>query len=135
MEMNAEPMADSLGHFEELVLTAIMQLGGESYGAPIFEKTCSIAGKIVNHGSLYVTLDRMTAKGLLSSRKTDPAKEPRGIPKTVYTLEPAGLEALENSLENAQRLSEIVAGTSGGIRKWLKTRFKKGQRNTGRQPA
>ena len=133
MALNAGPMADSLGHFEELVLTAIMQLGGESYGAPIFEKACTIAGKIVNHGSLYVTLDRMTAKGLLSSRKTDPAKEPRGTSKTIYTLEPAGLQALENSLENAQRLREIVADTSGGIRKWLKNRFKKGQK-LGRQP-
>ena len=111
---------ESLGHFEQLVLTAIVTLGGETYGVPIYDKVCELAGRRVNQGSLYITLDRMEEKGLLSSRLSDPAKELRGRPKRFYRLMPAGFGALEESLENAKRLSEIFDDRSGSIRRWLK---------------
>ena len=94
---------ETIGHFEQLLLTTIMMLGGETYGVPIYDKVCELAEKRVNQGSLYITLDRLEEKGLLSSRLSDPAKEPRGRPKRFYRLEVAGLAALQGSLENAKR--------------------------------
>jgi DNA-binding PadR family transcriptional regulator len=118
-----EPQApETVGHFEQLLLTSIMMLGGETYGVPIYDKICELAEKRVNMGSMYLTLDRMEEKGLLSSWYSDPAKEPRGRPKRFYRLETAGLNALQESLETAKRLSEIFDDNSGGIRRWLKKR-------------
>jgi PadR family transcriptional regulator, regulatory protein PadR len=120
MAQNEMPARETVGQFEQYVLTAIMKLGGEAYGVPIYDKVCELAEKRVNQGSLYITLDRLEGKGLLSSWQTDPAKEPRGRPKRYYRLMPAGLRALEESLNTAKRLSEIFDDTSGSIRRWLK---------------
>jgi DNA-binding PadR family transcriptional regulator len=117
-----ETKPETIGHFEQLVLTAILRLGGETYGAPIYDEVCNIAEKRVNLGSLYVTLDRMEEKGLLTSRWETPAKHHRGRPKRFYRLETAGLNALEHSLENAKRLSKIFDEKSGSIRRWLTKR-------------
>jgi len=115
-------MPETIGHFEQILLTAIMMLGGETYGVPIYDKVCEIAEKRVNLGSLYLTLDRLEDKGLLSSRLSDPAKAPRGRPKRFYRLEPAGLRALEGTVENAKRLSELFDDNSRSIRRWLQKR-------------
>jgi len=113
------PKPDLLGHFEQRLLTAVMMLGGESYGVPIYDKVCELAEKRINQGSLYLTLDRMEEKGLLASRLSSPAKELRGKPKRFYRLTATGLHALEESVENAKRLSEIFDDNSGSIRRWL----------------
>lgn len=121
MAMKGEtPAPESLGHFEQLVMTAVMMLGGEDYGVPIYDKVSELAEKRVNQGSLYITLGRLNEKGLLSSWESDPAKELRGRPKRFYRLEAAGFRALEESIENAKRLSEIFDDNSGGMRRWLK---------------
>jgi PadR family transcriptional regulator, regulatory protein PadR len=117
-----QPRSDKIGHFEQLILTAIIMLGGEDYGVPIYDRVCELAGKRVNQGSLYLTLDHLEEKGMLASRLSDPAKEPRGRPKRYYRLEPAGFQALEETVENAKRLSEIFDDNSGTIKKWLKKR-------------
>src|SRR5688572_23066801 len=96
------PAPESIGHFEQLLLTSIMMLGGETYGVPIYDKVCELAEKRVNMGSMYLTLDRMEEKGLLSSWYSDPAKEPRGRSKRFYRMETAGLRALEESIETAK---------------------------------
>lgn len=131
MTMKQEsPAPETIGHFEQVLLTAIMTLGGEAYGVPIYDKACELAEKRVNQGSLYSTLDRLEEKGLLASRLSDPAKEPRGRPKRFYRLEAAGLRALQESVENAKRLAEIYDDTSGSIRRWLTKRTKSVRQDT-----
>src|SRR5438046_318412 len=107
MSTSPESTKDTVGHFEQLLLTALMLLGGEAYGVPIYDKTCELAEKRVNTGAMYFTLDRLEEKKLLSSWHSDPAKELRGRPKRFYRLEPAGYRALEGTVSNAKRLSEI----------------------------
>ena len=116
--------AESIGHFEQILLTAILTLGGESYGTPIYDRVCELAEKRVNLGSLYITLDRLAEKGLLVSWYSDPAESLRGRPKRYYRLEATGLRALEEWSENAKRLSGIIDDNSGSIRKWLRKREK-----------
>jgi DNA-binding PadR family transcriptional regulator len=117
-----ETKPETIGHFEQNVLTAIVNLGGETYGAPIYDEVCKITEKRVNMGSLYITLDRMEEKGLLTSRWDTPAKHHRGRPKRFYCLEKAGLNALQHSLEHAKRLSEMLDEKSGSINRWLTKR-------------
>src|SRR5216117_3821421 len=97
---------DSLGQFEQLVLTAVLALGDGAYGVPIHAKVSELADKDVNSGSVYVTLDRLRDKGLLSSRLSDPTPERGGKPKCFYRLEAAGLRTLQESVETSQRICE-----------------------------
>src|SRR5438046_2613943 len=46
---------ETLGQFEQLILTAIKTIGKEAYGVPIYEKVCELSDKRINFGSLYVT--------------------------------------------------------------------------------
>jgi PadR family transcriptional regulator, regulatory protein PadR len=124
------PAPEALGSFEQLLLTSIMMLGGETYGVPIYDKVCELAEKRINLGSMYLTLDRMEEKGLLASWRSEGASEPRGRSKRYYRIEASGLRALEETLENAKRLSAIFDDNSGGIRRWLKQRARLARRDT-----
>ena len=56
---------DSLGHFEQLVMTAIMALPENAYGVSIHAKVSELAApKNVSLGAVYITLDRLEDKGL-----------------------------------------------------------------------
>src|SRR6266576_1099885 len=108
MERDFEVVPE-LGPFEQQIMLAILMLGDGTYGAPVYEKVGEIAGKRINQGAFYTTLDRMEGKGLLSSKATDPKKEPRGRPRELLSLTPRGKKALERSVENANRLAELFS--------------------------
>ena len=101
---------ESLGAFEQLVLTAILVLRDDAYGVTIHAKVAHLARpKAVSLGAIYVTLDRLEAKGLLSSRLSDPTPERGGRSKRCYRLEAAGEQALEESAVTAKRVWESIA--------------------------
>ena len=50
---------DSLGHFELLVLLAIMRLDDGAYGLPIFAEIEARMGRDVALGSVYAALTRL----------------------------------------------------------------------------
>ena len=63
---------DSLGQFEQLVLTAILTRGDDAYGVSIHSKVEELARpKAVSLGAVYVTLDRLEDKGLVKSWLSD----------------------------------------------------------------
>src|ERR1700748_847913 len=73
-----------LGHFEQLVLSAVTSLRGNAYGGTIHAKVSELAGRSVNLGSIYVTLDRLQDKGLVTSWFGAPTPERGGKPKRYY---------------------------------------------------
>ena len=57
---------DSLGEFEQLVLTSMLLLGEHAYGLAMHEKISELAApRNVRLGAVYMTLDRLKDKGLL----------------------------------------------------------------------
>src|ERR1035438_723189 len=115
-------MSDSIGQFEQIILTAILCLRDEAYGVTIHEKAAKLTKpKKVSPGAVYVTLDRLEDKGLISSRLSDPTPERGGRAKRYYQLEALGERALEESAATAKRvweaLEEIWGGIAGGIRR------------------
>jgi PadR family transcriptional regulator, regulatory protein PadR len=105
---------DSLGQFEQLVLTAILNLRNQAYGVTIHTKVEELAKpKAVSLGAVYVTLDRLEDKGLISSWLSDPTPERGGRSKRCYRLEALGERALQDSAVTAQRIWETVAETWG----------------------
>jgi len=105
---------DQLGEFEKLVLLALLQLQGESYGAEILDEIEDRTGRTASSGALYVALRRMEKKGLLSSRFGDPTPERGGRAKRFFKVEPEGVRLLKESHEVWERMArglEDVFGT------------------------
>ena len=102
---------ESLGEFEQLVVTAVLTLGDNAYGVSIHEKVQRLSQpKPVALGAVYVTLDRLEEKGLVSSWLSEPTRERGGRARRHYRVEPAGEKALEESVRAAQRVWEALDG-------------------------
>ena len=113
------PKADSLGTFEQIILTALLTLRDNAYGVTIREKAEQLAHpKSVSIGAVYVTLDRLEEKGLVSSWLSEPTPERGGRAKRCYRLEPAGQRALEEAAVTAKRIWDSAATAWG--RNWAK---------------
>ncbi len=99
-------LTESLGQFEQLILTAVMALKDDAYGMQIYSKVCEMADREMNLGSVYVTLDRLQKKGYVTSKVAGGGPERGGKPRRFYSLRPAGMQALRESVETATRISE-----------------------------
>lgn len=109
---------DSLGQFEQLLLTAILTLRDEAYGVTIQAKAAELAHpKQVSLGAVYVTLDRLEDKGLISSRLSEPTPERGGRAKRCYQLEALGERVLRESAVTAKRIWDVTEEIWGNIGK------------------
>jgi DNA-binding PadR family transcriptional regulator len=105
---------DSLGQFEQLVLTAILTLGDDAYGVTIHSKVQELAlSKSISLGAIYVTLDRLEDKGMVSSWLSDPTPLRGGRAKRCYRLEALGERALEESAATAKRVWDSIVEVWG----------------------
>lgn len=110
---------DSLGQFEQLVLTAILTLRENAYGVSIHSKVQELARQRgVSLGAVYVTLDRLEDKGLVASWLSDPTPERGGRAKRCYRLEALGEQALQESAVTAKRIWDVIAEVWG--KEWAK---------------
>jgi PadR family transcriptional regulator, regulatory protein PadR len=99
-----------LGQFEQMVLAAILSLSEDAYGVTIHSKVEALSRpKMVARGAVYATLDRMEEKGLISSWLSEPIEERGGRSRRYYRLEKTGEKALQESVQAAQRLHEVIA--------------------------
>lgn len=106
---------DSLGQFEQIVLTAILSLRDNAYGITIHAKIEQLAHpKRTSLGAVYVTLDRLEDKGLVSSRLSDPTSERGGRAKRHYRVEESGEQALQASALAARRMWDALHEALGG---------------------
>ena len=111
--------SDSIGQFEQLVLTAILALHDDAYGVTIHSKVQELARpKAVSLGAVYVTLDRLEDKGFVASWLSDPTAERGGRAKRCYRLEALGERALEESAVTAKRIWDSIVETWG--KDWAK---------------
>lgn len=106
-----------LGEFEALVLMAVMHLAEretDANGTAIRSEIEARTGRPVPRGSIYVTLDRLEDKRLLTSRALVPAGVGRR-PRRVFRATPAGVRAVRRSvstLVNMHRGLEPLPGDS-----------------------
>lgn len=99
---------ESLGQFEQLVLTAAYLLRGEGYSVNITDKVNEMAPKRVMLGAVYVSLDRLESRGLVSSWFADPTPERGGKAKRYFKVTPAGESALGQMRATAQLLIDAL---------------------------
>src|SRR5215831_3208021 len=108
------PRPDSLGQFEQLVLTAILALREDAYGVTIHAKVEELARpKPVALGAIYVTLDRLEDKGMVASWLSDPSPERGGRARRCYRMEALGERALQESAVTAKRIWDVIVKAWG----------------------
>lgn len=88
-----------LGTLEEQVLLAVFRTHQEAYGMNVRRELERVTGRGVTIGSVYVTLDRLESKGLLSSARTKGTDTRR-----VFTVTQAGARALADTKAMRERL-------------------------------
>ena len=80
---------------EELVLITIWKMRDDPYGVSIREYISKMTGKYWSIGSIYVPLDRLEAKGFVTSYLANPTPERGGKSKRYYRLTKEGQEQLQ----------------------------------------
>ncbi len=100
--MPSEPVL--LGEFEQMVLLAVLQAGDRAYGIAVHDELKRRARRRVALGAVYMTLDRLEKKGLLSSTLSEPIAERGGRARRCYTVTRPALTALRSSREALMNL-------------------------------
>ena len=84
-----------LSRSEEIVLLAIWKLEENAYGVSIRELISGETGHDWSFGAIYKPLKRLTQKGYVRKRSSEPRNERGGRRKYLYRLTPSGIEALK----------------------------------------
>ena len=84
---------NSLTKKEEVIMNLLFERD-EMYGLDMVKNS-----RELKRGTVYVTLDRMEDKGLISSRLVDPEKGSRGPARRMYKLTGAGKRVLQAWME------------------------------------
>lgn len=110
-------MADEvgpLGEFEQMVLLAVLcaDKAGEAYGITVYDELVARTKRRVARGAVYMTLDRLEKKGLLSSFQTEPTAERGGRAKRCYRVTKPAKAALRESRRALLNLWEGSAAKS-----------------------
>ena len=98
-------MPSNLGEFEQLVLLALRRLGQDGYGVTVRAALLNHAGRDVSLGTVYKTLFRLEAKGLVAARVGEPTPARGGRRKKHYVVNARGRTALQRSLAALRGMS------------------------------
>lgn len=98
-----------LGEFELLVLLAVMRLEGEAYAVPVRDEIQTRTGRTVARGAVYMTLDRLVAKGYLIERSADGGPERGGRPRRLFAVTARGAEAARGAVLALRRMQQGLA--------------------------
>jgi PadR family transcriptional regulator PadR len=83
-------------------MVAVIRTGDEAYGMQVRRELENVTGRGVTIGSVYITLDRLEAKGLVASTRTTARADSPS--RRVFAITPAGLRALAETRRVRQRL-------------------------------
>lgn len=93
--MYSDPLV--IGEFEQMVLLAVLQQQGNAYGISVHEELQRHTKRSVARGAVYMTLDRLEKKGLLTSALSEPTAERGGRAKRCYRVTKPAIAALRAS--------------------------------------
>jgi len=97
-------MSDSdfvpLGVLEEQILVAVLRTRDEAYGMQVRREIERVTDRDLAIGAVYATLDRLEAKGLLSSRRAPSA----GPARRIFAVSARGARALAETRAMRERL-------------------------------
>jgi PadR family transcriptional regulator PadR len=89
-----------LGVFEEQILVAVLRTRDEAFGMQVRREIERVTERDVAIGAVYATLDRLEAKGLVTSRRTHGDAASR----RVFAISARGARALTETRAMRERL-------------------------------
>jgi PadR family transcriptional regulator, regulatory protein PadR len=101
--MDESPFAP-LGVLEEQIVVAVLRARGEAYGMQVRREIERATGRELAIGAVYATLDRLEAKGLLTSSRVTTA----GPSRRLFEVSPEGARALSHTRAMRERLWQGV---------------------------
>ena len=81
-------------------MLAALRLGDEAHAVSIADDIQQKTGRSVRRANVYMTLQRLEDKGLISTQLGDPRPERGGKPRRIVTVAPDGA-AVERATTNA----------------------------------
>ena len=105
-----------LGQFEFMTLVAMMRLNDEAYGVAIAKEIGKASGRDVALASLYLTLGRLEANGLIESRRGEPTPERGGRAKTYFSVTAEGIREVRDARRALIKLWDGVPALKGETR-------------------
>jgi len=101
MRIRRDAEAVLLGSLEEQVMLSVIRTGEEAYGMNVRRELELVTGREVTIGSVYATLDRLEAKGLVASERTVGAET---ASRRIFGVTPAGARSLAQTRATRDRL-------------------------------
>ena len=105
-----------LGEFEYLLLSAAARLGEDAYGAAIRREIEDATKLRCSVGALYTTLDRLEAKGLVTTWMGDPTPQRGGRPKRMVRVTGEGVQEAKAFYRAVTRASRGVSWAANRAR-------------------
>ena len=107
---------ETLAEFELLVMLAALRLGAEeAYTVSIADDIQRKTGRSVRRANVYTTLQRLEAKGLVSTHLGDPRPERGGKPRRLVVLEPGGIAAVRSTTAAIRAMAAKLDDAIGGV--------------------
>jgi len=88
--MKTDAELSPLGVLEEQILVGVVRTRDEAYGMSVRREIERVTGRELAVGAVYATLDRLEAKGLLTSKRV----VVDGLSRRLFALTRAGATAL-----------------------------------------
>ena len=101
MKSRREVVRVLLGSLEEQVMLAVLRTRTEAYGMNVRRELETVTGRNITIGSVYATLDRLEAKGLVASSRvaaTDAAS------RRIFAVTATGARSLTETRATRDRL-------------------------------
>lgn len=88
---------DTIGALEFQVLASLLEQPRDAYGIKIMERVAARTSRNRSVAAIYAVLDRLQAKGMVSSWWGEPTQERGGRRKRYYRIEAPGEEAVRRA--------------------------------------
>ena len=92
------PVQSPLGEFEVVVLMAVLHLGPGAFASAIRAEIEQRTGRSVSRGSIYITLDRLEEKSLLTSTLGNASADRGGRPRRLFKITARGIAGVKRSV-------------------------------------
>jgi PadR family transcriptional regulator len=86
-----------IGQFEQAVLVALIRLNKDAYGRAILNEVQKRLARDVSAGAVYATLERLEAKGFVSSRLAPGTASRGGRARRYFAPTADGIRALNDA--------------------------------------
>jgi PadR family transcriptional regulator, regulatory protein PadR len=103
-----------LGEFELMVLLVLIRLGDDAYGVPICHEIEKRSGREAAMGSVYAALERLEAKGLVTSRLGDATAMRGGRAKRYFRITAQGVREVRHTQRALVNLWRGLPELDGG---------------------